>query len=301
MLASKLRAGGYGWGHAKKDLLEAILTRFATERERARRSSSRVRSDSRRAGAGARGQPLSSIGEQALTLHLHGGAENFPSETSKRQPSLSAPGPDGEGSHAEKLPTSRQLSTFRGGERRSRPRDMSPEFIRRSRDMSLPTSTPRGLLVMPKIRAALHIDVNECGEAGVKLQLGIDSLAPASVKLGLHVVADRPPVRARLVSDGERVRVALEVSKPHSFGVGASLSVIAPPHLIMKPIMTDARTGRDDLLSSIKTQPLVPDGRLSLLWLRISGRCLTSKDLAVRLEIVESVLYDALIAYDFEL
>ena len=33
-LASKLRAGGYGWGHAKKDLLEAILTRFATERER---------------------------------------------------------------------------------------------------------------------------------------------------------------------------------------------------------------------------------------------------------------------------
>lgn len=34
MLASKLRAGGYGWGHAKKDLLEAILTRFATERER---------------------------------------------------------------------------------------------------------------------------------------------------------------------------------------------------------------------------------------------------------------------------
>ena len=33
-LAAKLRAGGYGWGHAKKDLLEAILTRFATERER---------------------------------------------------------------------------------------------------------------------------------------------------------------------------------------------------------------------------------------------------------------------------
>ncbi|MGC6531900.1 MAG: tryptophan--tRNA ligase [Flavobacteriales bacterium] len=32
-LAAKLRAGGYGWGHAKKDLLEAILTRFATERE----------------------------------------------------------------------------------------------------------------------------------------------------------------------------------------------------------------------------------------------------------------------------
>ena len=32
-LGAKLRAGGYGWGHAKKDLLEAILTRFATERE----------------------------------------------------------------------------------------------------------------------------------------------------------------------------------------------------------------------------------------------------------------------------
>lgn len=30
---TKLLAGGYGWGHAKKDLLEAILTRFAKERE----------------------------------------------------------------------------------------------------------------------------------------------------------------------------------------------------------------------------------------------------------------------------
>lgn len=30
---SKLLAGGYGWGHAKKDLLEAILTRFSKERE----------------------------------------------------------------------------------------------------------------------------------------------------------------------------------------------------------------------------------------------------------------------------
>lgn len=33
-MADNLRAGGYGWGHAKKDLLEAILTEFATERER---------------------------------------------------------------------------------------------------------------------------------------------------------------------------------------------------------------------------------------------------------------------------
>ncbi|MFN5621751.1 MAG: tryptophan--tRNA ligase [Flavobacteriales bacterium] len=32
-LKSKLEAGGYGWGHAKKDLLEAILTRFSEERK----------------------------------------------------------------------------------------------------------------------------------------------------------------------------------------------------------------------------------------------------------------------------
>ena len=32
-LKSKLEAGGYGWGHAKKDLLEAILVRFAEERK----------------------------------------------------------------------------------------------------------------------------------------------------------------------------------------------------------------------------------------------------------------------------
>lgn len=32
-MAAKLRAGGYGWGHAKKDLLEVIVTRFAKERE----------------------------------------------------------------------------------------------------------------------------------------------------------------------------------------------------------------------------------------------------------------------------
>ncbi len=32
-MKSKLEAGGYGWGHAKKDLLEVILTRFAAERE----------------------------------------------------------------------------------------------------------------------------------------------------------------------------------------------------------------------------------------------------------------------------
>lgn len=32
-LKTKLEAGGYGWGHAKKDLLEALLSRFSTERE----------------------------------------------------------------------------------------------------------------------------------------------------------------------------------------------------------------------------------------------------------------------------
>jgi tryptophanyl-tRNA synthetase len=32
-LKGKLEAGGYGWGHAKKDLLEAILVRFAEERK----------------------------------------------------------------------------------------------------------------------------------------------------------------------------------------------------------------------------------------------------------------------------
>jgi hypothetical protein len=32
-MRTKLLAGGYGWGHAKKDLLEAILTRFSKERE----------------------------------------------------------------------------------------------------------------------------------------------------------------------------------------------------------------------------------------------------------------------------
>lgn len=32
-LKSKLEAGGYGWGHAKKDLLEAILIRFEKQRK----------------------------------------------------------------------------------------------------------------------------------------------------------------------------------------------------------------------------------------------------------------------------
>ncbi len=33
-LHAKLRAGGYGWGHAKKDLLDVLLERFATVREK---------------------------------------------------------------------------------------------------------------------------------------------------------------------------------------------------------------------------------------------------------------------------
>ena len=33
-IKGKLEAGGYGWGHAKKDLLNLILERFAEERER---------------------------------------------------------------------------------------------------------------------------------------------------------------------------------------------------------------------------------------------------------------------------
>jgi tryptophanyl-tRNA synthetase len=32
-MATKLRAGGYGWGHAKKDLLEALVDGFAQERD----------------------------------------------------------------------------------------------------------------------------------------------------------------------------------------------------------------------------------------------------------------------------
>ncbi|MEO0404864.1 MAG: tryptophan--tRNA ligase, partial [Bacteroidota bacterium] len=32
-LKQKLEAGGYGWGHAKKDLLDGILKRFSKERE----------------------------------------------------------------------------------------------------------------------------------------------------------------------------------------------------------------------------------------------------------------------------
>jgi tryptophanyl-tRNA synthetase len=32
-LKQKLEAGGYGWGHAKKDLLGAILDGFSTERQ----------------------------------------------------------------------------------------------------------------------------------------------------------------------------------------------------------------------------------------------------------------------------
>ncbi len=32
-MAEKLRAGGYGWGHAKKDLLETIVDGYATERD----------------------------------------------------------------------------------------------------------------------------------------------------------------------------------------------------------------------------------------------------------------------------
>jgi tryptophanyl-tRNA synthetase len=33
-LHAKLRAGGYGWGHAKKDLLDVLLDRFSVEREK---------------------------------------------------------------------------------------------------------------------------------------------------------------------------------------------------------------------------------------------------------------------------
>ena len=32
-MAESLRAGGYGWGHAKKSLLEAVVDGFASERE----------------------------------------------------------------------------------------------------------------------------------------------------------------------------------------------------------------------------------------------------------------------------
>lgn len=32
-MAEQLQAGGYGWGHAKKDLLEAVVDGFATERD----------------------------------------------------------------------------------------------------------------------------------------------------------------------------------------------------------------------------------------------------------------------------
>jgi len=33
-MATKLREGGYGWGHAKKDLLECILETFSEQREK---------------------------------------------------------------------------------------------------------------------------------------------------------------------------------------------------------------------------------------------------------------------------
>ena len=33
-MAANLRAGGYGWGHAKKELLTCILERFSKEREK---------------------------------------------------------------------------------------------------------------------------------------------------------------------------------------------------------------------------------------------------------------------------
>jgi len=33
-MANNLRAGGYGWGHAKKELLNCILERFSEEREK---------------------------------------------------------------------------------------------------------------------------------------------------------------------------------------------------------------------------------------------------------------------------
>jgi tryptophanyl-tRNA synthetase len=33
-MRQKLEMGGYGWGHAKKDLLDAILERFAEERKK---------------------------------------------------------------------------------------------------------------------------------------------------------------------------------------------------------------------------------------------------------------------------
>ena len=33
-MAKQLQAGGYGWGHAKKDLLQALVDGFADERAR---------------------------------------------------------------------------------------------------------------------------------------------------------------------------------------------------------------------------------------------------------------------------
>ena len=33
-MADKLKAGGYGWGHAKKELIEAIINKFSLHREK---------------------------------------------------------------------------------------------------------------------------------------------------------------------------------------------------------------------------------------------------------------------------
>lgn len=34
LMADKLKAGGYGWGHAKKELIEAIINKFSSHREK---------------------------------------------------------------------------------------------------------------------------------------------------------------------------------------------------------------------------------------------------------------------------
>ena len=34
LMADKLKAGGYGWGHAKKELIEAIINKFSLHREK---------------------------------------------------------------------------------------------------------------------------------------------------------------------------------------------------------------------------------------------------------------------------
>jgi tryptophanyl-tRNA synthetase len=65
-MKSKLEAGGYGWGHAKKDLLEALMEGYRTERDTYNRYMNDKAELDRLLAIGA--QKASAVADQTLAM-----------------------------------------------------------------------------------------------------------------------------------------------------------------------------------------------------------------------------------------